>query len=102
MITFGHAFNAIAEPVGRSISNINMAPYRVGRVLIQYAAQFPSGISVGLIKRHYIGIWCFADGTGHAVDTLAVKIIEVEFRIARNQFQRGHHRRLHIICVIAH
>jgi len=34
LLEFGQAFNAVAEPIGKSIMNTTMAPYRLGRSLL--------------------------------------------------------------------
>jgi len=38
VISFGRAFNAVAEPLGNSIMSFSMAPYRLGSALLAYAA----------------------------------------------------------------
>ena len=37
MIEFGRAFNALAEPIAKSVLSVSMAPYRLARSLIEYS-----------------------------------------------------------------
>jgi hypothetical protein len=57
MIEFARAFNTIAEPVGRSIGSISMAPYRVGRALLKYAADLYSQEALSLQQRQALAHW---------------------------------------------
>jgi len=56
-IKFGRAFNAVAEPIGKSISNINMAPYRLARALVNYAAAVYSADALPLQERQALAHW---------------------------------------------
>ncbi len=56
-ITFGRAFNAVAEPIGKSISNINMAPYRLARALVNYAAAVYAADPLPLQERQALAHW---------------------------------------------
>jgi hypothetical protein len=56
-IKFGRAFNAVAEPIGKSISNINMAPYRLARALVTYAASVYSADKLPLQERQALAHW---------------------------------------------
>jgi hypothetical protein len=57
VISFGRAFNALAEPLGRSIMTINMAPYRVGRALLVYAAEVLRSDPLPLQERQALIHW---------------------------------------------
>jgi len=53
----GRAFNAVAEPVGRSILTSSVAPYRVAAALIQYAAELYTAEALTLQERQALDHW---------------------------------------------
>jgi tetratricopeptide (TPR) repeat protein len=57
MISFGRAFNAVAEPLGRSIMTTSMAPYRLGRALLAYAAELYRSDPLPLQERQALVHW---------------------------------------------
>jgi hypothetical protein len=57
VISFGGAFNAVAEPLGRSIMSTTMAPYRLARALLAYAAEVYSSDPLPLQERQALAHW---------------------------------------------
>lgn len=57
LIEFGRAFNALAEPVGKSIMTKELMPYRLGRSLIHYAAQVYTRETLLLQHRQALVHW---------------------------------------------
>jgi tetratricopeptide (TPR) repeat protein len=57
VISFGRAFNAVSEPLGQSIMNSSMAPYRLGRALIAYAAEVYRADPLPLQERQALVHW---------------------------------------------
>jgi len=57
VISFGRAFNAVAEPIGQSITNTSMAPYRIGRALLAYAAAVYQADPLPLQERQALVHW---------------------------------------------
>jgi len=57
VITFGRAFNALAEPIGKSIMTMSMAPYRVARSLLSYAIQVYNQEPLPLQRRQALAHW---------------------------------------------
>jgi hypothetical protein len=57
VISFGRAFNAVAEPLGRSIMTFSMAPYRLGQALIAYAAAVYRADPLPLQERQALVHW---------------------------------------------
>ncbi|MFQ5416593.1 MAG: hypothetical protein ACE5FL_06015, partial [Myxococcota bacterium] len=57
LLSFGRAFNAVAEPLGRSILTTSMAPYRLGRALIAYLAQLYREDPLPLRERQALVHW---------------------------------------------
>ena len=57
MIDFGRAFNAISEPLGRSIMTHKLAPYRLGRSLVNYAVALYTQEALTLQRRQALAHW---------------------------------------------
>jgi hypothetical protein len=57
MIDFGRAFNAISEPLGRSIMTHQLAPYRLGRSLVKYAVALYTQEALTLQRRQALAHW---------------------------------------------
>jgi hypothetical protein len=57
VISFGRAFNAVAEPLGNSIMSFSMAPYRLGRALLVYAAEVYRSDPLPLQERQALVHW---------------------------------------------
>jgi hypothetical protein len=56
-IEFATAFNALAEPLGRSIMTAQLAPYRLGRSLVNYALAVYMREALSLQRRQALGHW---------------------------------------------
>ncbi len=56
-ISFGRAFNALAEPIGKSIVTTTLAPYRVARSLLNYAIQVYNQDPLPLQRRQALAHW---------------------------------------------
>ncbi len=57
MIRFGRAFNALAEPIGKSIMTTGLAPYRLARSLLNYAIQIYNQEPLPLQRRQALAHW---------------------------------------------
>ena len=57
VITFGRAFNALAEPIGKSIMTMSLAPYRLARSLLSYAVQVYNLEPLPLQRRQALAHW---------------------------------------------
>jgi hypothetical protein len=55
--SFAHAFNAVAEPVGKSIFTMTLAPVRLGASLMQYAIHLYREDSMPLQRRQALAEW---------------------------------------------
>jgi hypothetical protein len=55
--TFAHAFNAVAEPIGKSIFTMTLAPVRLGASLAQYAIHLYRQDSMPLQRRQALAEW---------------------------------------------
>ncbi len=54
---FGQAFNAVAEPLGTSILNATMAPYRLSQALLRYAIEVVGQDPIMLQERQALVHW---------------------------------------------
>jgi hypothetical protein len=57
VISFGRAFNALAEPIGKSIMTMSMAPYRLARSALSYAIQLYNQEPLPLQRRQALAHW---------------------------------------------
>lgn len=57
LISLARAFNTLAEPVGKSITSLPMAPYRIGRSLFGYAIQLYEQDPLSLQRRQALAHW---------------------------------------------
>ncbi|MEE8166031.1 MAG: hypothetical protein V3T64_10720, partial [Myxococcota bacterium] len=57
VITFGRAFNALAEPLGTSIMTMSMAPYRLAKSVLSYAIQLYNQEPLPLQRRQALAHW---------------------------------------------
>ena len=57
VISFGRAFNALAEPIGRSVLTTSLAPYRLAKSLLGYAIQVYNDEPLSLQRRQALGHW---------------------------------------------
>jgi hypothetical protein len=57
VISIGRAFNALAEPIGKSIMTMSLAPYRLARSLLSYAIQLYNQEPLPLQRRQALAHW---------------------------------------------
>ena len=57
VISFGRAFNALAEPIGKSIMTMSLAPYRLARSVLSYAIQVYNQEPLPLQRRQALAHW---------------------------------------------
>jgi hypothetical protein len=57
LISFARAFNALSEPVGRSIMSLSLGPYRVARSVLGYALQVYAEEPLPLQRRQALAHW---------------------------------------------
>jgi hypothetical protein len=57
VIDFGRAFNALAEPVGKSIFTMTLAPYRLARSIVSYALDVYQQEALPLQRRQALAHW---------------------------------------------
>ncbi len=57
VIELARAFNALVEPVGRSLMAVQLAPYRLGQSLAQYAVQVYTREPISLQRRQALVHW---------------------------------------------
>jgi hypothetical protein len=57
LLTFGRAFNAFVEPVGKSVMTMSLAPYRLARSLLSYAIQVYNQEKLPLQRRQALAHW---------------------------------------------
>jgi hypothetical protein len=57
IIDFGRAFNTLADPIGRSVLTLTLAPYRIGRALIEYAVALRQQDALPLQRRQALAHW---------------------------------------------
>jgi hypothetical protein len=57
LIEFAAAFNTLAEPVGRSLMSSQLAPYRLGRSLLNYAIEVYTREELSLQRRQALQHW---------------------------------------------
>jgi len=57
LLAFGRAFNALAEPIGKSIMTMSLAPYRLARSLVSYAIQVYNQEPLPLQRRQALAHW---------------------------------------------
>jgi hypothetical protein len=57
VLSFGRAFNALAEPVGKSIMTIAAAPYRLAQSIVKYALSLYIAEPLPLQRRQALAHW---------------------------------------------
>ena len=57
LLDFGRAFNALAEPIGRSVFTLTAAPYRIARALLEYAVILWQQDALPLQRRQALAHW---------------------------------------------
>jgi hypothetical protein len=91
MLEFGRAFNTLAEPLGRSISNFSMAPYRVGRSVVDYAVQIYTREPLPLRQRQALAHW--KDFISHHPDAPEAEALEPRVSSAQALWNRTQRNR---------
>jgi hypothetical protein len=57
LIDFGRAFNALSDPIGRSILTMSAAPYRITRAVIEYLIAVRQQDALSLQRRQALAHW---------------------------------------------
>ncbi|MBW2359586.1 MAG: hypothetical protein JRG84_01675 [Deltaproteobacteria bacterium] len=57
LIEVARAFNTLAEPLGKSITSAQMAPYRLGRAIVNYVSEIYTLEPLPLRKRQALALW---------------------------------------------
>jgi hypothetical protein len=91
MISFGRAFNAVAEPLGNSITNTSMAPYRLGRALFSYAVAVYAADPLPLQERQALVHW--KGFLRRHPDAPEASELERQVKSAESEWLRTQHRK---------
>ena len=86
LIEFASAFNTLAEPIGRSIMTSQLAPYRLGRALLNYAVQVYTREELSLQRRQALEHW--KEFLAREPDAPEAEAIEPQVREAQARFLR--------------
>jgi hypothetical protein len=92
MLAFGRAFNAVAEPVGRSIMTSALVPYRLAVSIVNYAADFFAADTFPLQRRQALAHWKrFVERYPDAPEAaeLAPRMEKAQARWSRSQRNRA-------------
>jgi len=92
LIEFARAFNAVAEPVGSSLMTMKLAPYRLGRSLVNYAVQMYTKEVFALQRRQALAHWKeFAQRNPEApeLEQLEPRILDAQNKWAQHQRARS-------------
>jgi hypothetical protein len=92
LASFGRAFNALAEPLGRSILTAALAPYRLAQSLVEYAIAVHNDEPLSLQRRQALAHWkSFVERYPDAPESraLAPRIAEAESLRLRTQRDRA-------------
>ena len=57
MLEFGRAFNALAEPIGKSLLTLSFAPYRLARSVVEYSVALWQQDALSLQRRQALSHW---------------------------------------------
>jgi hypothetical protein len=88
MIDFGRAFNTLAEPLGRSVLTLTLAPYRIARAVVEYAVLLWQQDALPLQRRQALAHWKeFMERNPDApeVEALRPKVEAAEARLRKTQ-----------------
>lgn len=91
VISFGRAFNAIAEPLGNSITNTSMAPYRIGRALLAYAIAVYASDPLPLQERQALVHW--KGFLEHYPDAPEAEELEMRVKYAESEWLKTQHKK---------
>jgi hypothetical protein len=89
LLEFGRAFNAVAEPLGSSITTFTLAPYRLARSLVNYALELHAREPLPLRERQALAHWkgfLARHPDAPEAEELAPRVADAEWR--RQQTQR--------------
>ncbi len=92
IIDFGLAFNALAEPIGQSIMSQQLAPYRLGRSLVNYALAVYSRETMPLQRRQALAHWkefIARNPEAPEVEEIEPKVRSAQARWAEHQRNRA-------------
>ncbi len=91
LLEFGRAFNAMAEPLGSSITTFTLAPYRLARSVVNYALALHAREPLPLRQRQALAHWkSFIAQHPEAPEAseLAPRVTAAEWRWQRTQRNR--------------
>jgi hypothetical protein len=91
LLEFGRAFNAMAEPLGSSITTFTLAPYRLARSVVNYALELHAREPLPLRQRQALAHWkSFTARHPDAPEAreLAPRVAAAEWRWQRTQRDR--------------
>src|SRR5262245_17878903 len=91
LLEFGRAFNAMAEPLGSSITTFTLAPYRLARSVVNYALALHAREPLPLRQRQALAHWkTFIAQHPEAPEAgdLAPRVAAAEWRWQRTQRNR--------------
>jgi hypothetical protein len=91
IISFGRAFNAVAEPLGQSITNTSMAPYRLGRALFAYALAVYASDPLPLQERQALVHW--KSFLSRHPDAPEASDLEKRVRSAESEWRKTQHKK---------
>ncbi len=90
-LEFGRAFNALAEPLGTSITSFTLAPYRLAQSAVNYALALHAREPLPLRQRQALAHWktyvAMHPDTPEA-EELAAPVAAAEWRLQRTQRDR--------------
>ncbi len=92
IIDFGMAFNAVAEPIGQSIMSQQLAPYRLGRSLVNYAVAVYTREAISLQRRQALAHWkefIARNPDAPEVEEIAPKVRQAQARWSVHQRNRA-------------
>lgn len=91
-IKFGKAFNAVAEPLGRSIMTTTMAPYRLSRALVNYFIDLLGQEPILLQERQALVHWetfLARHPDAPEVEVLLPRVEDAQARLSRTHRDRA-------------
>ena len=91
VLEVGRAFNSVAEPLGKSIMNTAMAPYRLAQSVLSFAIQLYAAEPLGLQRRQALAHWktyLKRNPEGDQAGEVALRIQRAQAAWNRTQAQR--------------
>lgn len=92
VLEVARAFNALAEPIGQSITNVQSAPYRLGRSVVNYAVQVYGLDPLPLRRRQALALWkefLARHPDAPERETLEPRIAHADQKLARTRRDRA-------------